>query len=181
MIDVVFPNKNEEEFAEIAKKLGISGLIFVYKSPAEFCQKKLGIQYTNALLVEPRNMQKAKNAHALAICTASREAIERGASIVFGFEQNENKEHTHFRSSGLNQVLCKIAKEKGVAIGFSFSSILTSFGQKRAILIGRMTQNITFCKKYKTPIWLASFATEPWQMRAQAEIESFFKQIGFTA
>lgn len=180
MIDVVFPNRNEEEYAEVAKKLNIPGLMFVYKSPAEFCQKKLGIQYTNALLVEPKNMQKAKQAHALAICTASREAIERGASIVFGFEQDDRKDHTHYRSSGLNQVLCKLAKEKGVAIGFSFSSILNSFGQKRAILLGRMMQNITFCKKYKTPMWLASFATNPYEMRAKAEIEAFFKQIGFT-
>ncbi len=180
MIDIVFPNKNEEEFIDVAKKLGIPGLIFAYKSPAEFYQGKPNFQFTNALLVEPRNMQKAKQAHALAICTASREAIERGASIVFGFEQDDRKDHTHFRSSGLNQVLCKLAKEKGVAIGFSFSSILNSFGQKRAILLGRMMQNITFCRKYKTPMWLASFATTPYDMRAKAEIESFFKQLGFT-
>lgn len=181
MIDVVFPNKNEEEYIDLAKKLGISGLIFVYKSPAEFYQGKPKFPITNALILEPKNLQKAKQAHALAICTASREAIERGASIVFGFEQLEQKEHTHYRGGGLNQVLCKLAKEKGVAIGFSFSSILTSFGQKRAILIGRMTQNIMICKKYKTPMWLASFATEPCQMRAKAEIEAFFKQIGFLA
>ena len=120
MIDVVFPNKNEEEFIEMAKKLGINGLIFAYKNKNEFYEKKADIQITNALFAEPKDITKAKQYKVPAICTASREAIERGANIVFGFELSEAKEHTHYRQSGLNQVLCKIATDKKVSIGFSF-------------------------------------------------------------
>ena len=178
MIDIVFPNKNESEFIEMAKKLGISGLIFAYKSPAEFSKNK---DIANALFIEPKNLQKAKNLDVLAICPASREAIERGADIVYGFEMQEIKEHTHYRQSGLNQVLCKLATEKKARIGLSFSAILQSFGQRRAQLIGRMTQNIIFCRKYKTPMKIASFATTPYEMRAPAELTAFFMQLGMDA
>src|SRR3990172_8954225 len=98
MIDIVFPNKNEEEFIEMAKKLGIAGLIFAYKN--EFYEKKTDIPITNALFVEPKNISKSKQLGVPSICTASREAIERGANIVFGFELLEEKDHTHYRKSG---------------------------------------------------------------------------------
>jgi hypothetical protein len=174
MIDIVFPNKNEAEFIEMAKKLGISGLVFAYKQPSEFCK----YDAANALFVEPKHIQKARQSEALAICMGSREAIERGADIVFGFELQEGKEHTHYRLSGLNQVLCALATEKNVRIGFSFSAILNSYGQKRAQLIGRMAQNIIFCRKFKTPVKIASFATSPYEMRAPAELNAFFSQLG---
>ena len=177
MIDIVFPNKNEAEFIELAKKLGISGLIFVYKQPSEFGK----YEAANALFVEPKHIQKARQNDVLAICPGTREAIERGADIVFGFETQEGKDHTHYRLSGLNQVLCNLATEKKVRIGFSFSEILQNIGQKRAQLIGRMAQNIIFCRKFKTPVKIASFASNPYEMRAPAELKSFFEQLGMDA
>ncbi len=178
MIDIVFPNKNEEEFIEMAKKLGIAGLIFAYKNKNEFYEKKTDMPIINALFVEPKNIQKAKQLSAPSICPASREAIERGANIVFNFEILEEKEHTHYRRSGLNQVLCKLATDKKAAIGFSFSTILQYTGQKRAMLLGRIAQNITFCQKYKTPMKIASFATSPYEMRAPADLKALFTQLG---
>ena len=178
MIDVVFPNKNEAEFIEMAERLGISGLILVYKNKNEFYNKKTKIPTENALLVEPKDVRKVHDSKALAICTASREALERGADIVYGFELQEVRDPTHFRASGLNQVLCKIATNKKVKIGFSFASILGTMGQKRSILLGRIMQNIIFCRKFKTPMRIASFATEPYQMRAEAEMAAFFRQLG---
>jgi len=169
MIDIVFPNKNEQEFEETAKKLGIE-LLFVYKDNKN----------AKALLVEPKDVRKTHDKKIMAICTASREAIERGADVVYGFELLETREHTHYRASGMNQVLCKLAADKKVKIGFSFSEILNTYGPKRAIIMGRMAQNIMFCQKYKTPIKIASFATEPYQMRAEAELKAFFKQLGMT-
>ncbi len=180
MTDIVFPNKNEEEYLEIAQKLGITGLIFVYKNKTEFYTKKTPITITNALLVEPANVRKAHDNGIIAVCTASREAIERGADIVYGFELTEAKDPTHFRAGGLNQVLCKLAADKKVQIGFSFSAILNSYGQKRAILLGRIMQNITFCRKYKTPTRIASFATSPWEMRAPNDLAAFFAQLGIS-
>ena len=175
MIDVVFPNKNEAEFIEMAKKLGISALIFAYKNPSEFSK------HTNALFVEPKHIQKARNLGVLSICPASREALERGADIVYGFELLEPKDHTHYRSSGMNQVLCAIAAEKKVRIGFSLAEIFSYTGQKRAMLLGRIMQNIRFCQKFKTPMKIASFATEPYGMRAPKDVAALFSQLGMSA
>lgn len=180
MIDIVFPNKNEEEFIKMAERLGISGLVFAYKDKKEFYTKESVLPITNALIVEPKNVRKAHDNKIMAICGASREAIERGADIVYGFELLAEKDPTHYRASGLNQVLCKLAADKKVQIGFSFSTILNFIGQKRAILLGRMAQNITFCQKYKTPMRMASFAADPWEMRAPAELKAFFTQLGMT-
>ncbi|MBW2970027.1 hypothetical protein KY319_02795 [Candidatus Woesearchaeota archaeon] len=174
MQDIVFPNKNEKEFIEMAKKLGIDELIFAYKKKEDFYTKKENIKITNTLYTEPNKIRKGTTT----ICNASREAIERGASIVYGFETIEPKEHTHYRKSGMNQVLCKLATNKKVKIGFAFSTILNNHGQKRAIILGRMMQNIKFCKKYKTPIIIASFAANPYEMRAEAELKAFFSQLG---
>ena len=171
MQDIVFPNKNEEEFIQMAEKLGIKELIFVYKDKKDFYNKP-GI--TNALLVEPKDIRKTHDKGIMAVCTASREAIERQADIVYGFEMLEAKEHTHYRQSGLNQVLCKLATDKKVKIGISFSQILNTYGQKRATILGRMMQNIKFCKKYKTPMITASFATNPYEMIAEAELKALF-------
>ncbi len=178
MIDIVFPNKNEAAFIEMAQKLGISGLIFAYKHPSEFSKNP---DIANALFIEPKHIQKARDNDVLAICPASREAIERGADIAAGFEMQESKDHTHYRESGLNQVLCTLATEKKVRIGFSFSAILQSFGQKRTQLMGRMAQNIIFCRKFKTPMKIASFATDPYEMRAPAELKACFMQLGMDA
>ncbi len=178
MIDIVFPNKNETEFIETAKKLSISALIFCYTNKNEFYTKKSELPITNALLAEPQAVRKAHDANALAICQGSREAIERGADIAYNFELQESKDPTHYRASGLNQVLCKLAADKKVRIGFSVSTLLAHTGQKRAILIGRMMQNITFCTKYKTPMKIASFATEPYQMRPPADLTALFQQLG---
>jgi len=112
------------------------------------------------------------------VCEGTREALERGATYAYGFEEQEPKDHTHYRRSGLNQVLCKIATKKNVRITFSFASILGATREKRALILGRIMQNIRLCQKYKTPMKIASFATEPYQMRSPHDLAAFFSQLG---
>ena len=172
MIDIVFPDKNEEEFIQMAERLGIPGLIFAYKNKQDFYAKKAKIPITNALLAQ------TKNSNITTICPASREAIERGADIVYGFELLEQKDHTHYRKSGLNQVLCKLAAQKNVKIGFAFSTILNTTGQKQAILLGRIMQNIKLCNKYKIKIHIVSFAKDKYEMKSANDTKSMQKILG---
>ncbi|PIN75242.1 hypothetical protein COV18_03570 [Candidatus Woesearchaeota archaeon CG10_big_fil_rev_8_21_14_0_10_37_12] len=176
MIDIVFPNKNEEQFIELAKKLGIKQLIFAYANQKEFYTKKTNFPTENLLLTTPQKMPKqTKNKY---ICKGNREALEQRAYVAYDFEQTERSDHTHYRQSGLNQVLCKLATEKNVRIGFSMSSILSVTGVKQAVLLGRIAQNIQFCKKYKTPTKIASFATKPEHMRSPEDLASLFTMLG---
>lgn len=93
-------------------------------------------------------------------------------------ERAGKKDRLNQRDSGLNDVLCKLAKENDVAIGFSFSDVLNS--KYRAILIGRMMQNVRLCRKYKVCMVLASFAHNPWDMRYAADIFAFGVVLGMT-
>jgi len=84
----------------------------------------------------------------------------------------------HQRNSGLNHVLCRLAKENNVAIGFSFSSVLQS--KERGKLIGRMMQNIKLCRKYKVRMVIGSFGKTQDDVRSEKDMQSFFKVIGMT-
>lgn len=176
MIDIVFPDGNEAAFASMATNLGITKLIFAYKDKKQFYTKKSSIPYENALITEPRKLHGHKDKYT--ICPASRDAIERGATVTYDFEQLEPKDHTHYRRSGLNHILCKLATTKNVRIGYSVSTLLKTTSQKRSVVLGRIMQNIRLCQKYNTPMKIASFATDPYQLRSPAELTALFSQLG---
>jgi hypothetical protein len=178
MHDIVFPQGNEEEFIKIAEKLGIKSLTFVYSDPKQFYSQKAEIKYDCAVLCQPPKIPAMKSKKIPYLCPASRDAIERSAPLVFAFETTEDKDHTHYRRSGLNQVLCKLATQKNVAIGFSLHTLLSVDGRKRAMIMGRIMQNIIFLRKYKTNVKIASFATNPYEMRAPSEIVALFVSLG---
>lgn len=56
------------------------------------------------------------------------------------------------QDSGLNHVLCNIARENNIAFIFDFSEILNSRGKERALILARWMQNIDLMKKAKNKI-----------------------------
>src|SRR3989344_7408011 len=81
----------------------------------------------------------------------NRKAVEdKSTDILLSPERNAQNDKLSSRNSGLNQVLCKLAHDNKIAIGFSFSEILKS--KERSVLIGRIMQNIKLCRKYKVRI-----------------------------
>ena len=83
----------------------------------------------------------------------------------------------HQRNSGLNQVLCKLAKENNVAIGFGFSNILHSKDYRG---VGRIIQNIKLCRKYKIKMVVGNFAVRKEDFRKLDDVYSMFKVLGMT-
>src|SRR3989344_9364569 len=69
-----------------------------------------------------------------------RAAENKQVDILLAPERAGKKDRLNQRDSGLNPVLCALAHEKNVAIGFSFSDVLNS--KYRATLLGRMMQNV---------------------------------------
>jgi RNase P/RNase MRP subunit p30 len=184
MIDIVFPSKNEQEFFDIAKKLGYAGLVLVYKSVAEAknCPKTAGLQIKTAVLAEPKKAFDLRSKSILTFVKSSeqdRAVLERGsADALFGAETTQQKDYMHQRGSGLNHVMCELAQKKNVAIGFSFSSILEAKESQRSRIIGRMMQNIMLCRKYKVKTIIGSFAKDPWQMRSGHDLQAVFTTLG---
>ncbi len=182
-MDIVFPEKNETEFLETAEKLGYDELIFAYKTEAPKLELKSKIKVKIAIVAMPNEIDKAAKQKNMILVKSSFEkdrwVLEKSkADLVFGFEEVQRKDYMHHRGSGLNQVLCKIAAQNGKIIGFSFSSVLNADRQIRARIIGRMMQNAKFCKKYKVKTVFASFAKNPYEMRAPKDMAAFKRIIG---
>ena len=90
----------------------------------------------------------------------------------------ERKDKLNQKNSGLNHVLCELARENNVTIGFSFASVLNS--KRRIELLGRMIQNIILCRKYKVGMVIGSFAKNIDEQRNETDMQSFFKVLGMT-
>jgi len=184
MIDIVFPKDNEKEFIETAEKLGYKELIFVYehKFPDVRSKFKTKLKLHDALLVQHKKIISAKNKSKLVFVKAeedNRVAFEKSRpSLVFAFEEAQPRDFMHQRGSGLNHILCRLAKENKVKIGFSFNSILNCGAMKQAQILGRVQQNIKLCRKYKCKTAIASFAKSPYEMRSPKDLMAFFIELG---
>ena len=97
--------------------------------------------------------------------------------IVYGVENIHPKDSVHYVRGGLDQVLCKIAREKGKKIGFSFSEILNS--SNRGKLLARMMLNIRLCKKYGVKMVFSNFSLSKIEMRSKKDLDVFRKLLGW--
>lgn len=191
MIDVVIPNKNEEEFIKIAEKLSYKKIIFLYtteKNIPQIKSEKIKIQF--GLLTTKGG--KGKYLTFMQSGENDQKIIESNSpNVLFEFEQKAEKDYIHQRASGLNNVICTFAQKNNVIISFSFKQILFGYKTKsklntlqqdtakvRAQIIGRMMQNIRLCRKHKVRMAIASFATNPYEMRAPKDVQSLFELLG---
>ncbi len=109
----------------------------------------------------------------------NRFAVEnKKVDILLSPEKNSKKDLMFSRRSGLNQVLCKLAAKNNVAVGFDFSYLLNSSGKQRARILGRMRQNVKFCKKYKVKMVFSSFARNKYELRSDDFLRVFSRVLG---
>jgi len=188
MIDIVFPKDNEQEFIDIAKRLKLKGLCFVYpdvksKETLDELRKNTKLKIYHGLLVDHKTAGKSKADLLIAKSGEhDRFLIEQGkANLLFELEQSSRKDFMHQKNAGLNQVLCRLASEKNKIIGFSFFSVLKAKPRQQSRTFGRMMQNVMVCRKYEVNMCLASFAEDPFDMRSQYELMSFGVNIGMHA
>lgn len=109
----------------------------------------------------------------------NRKLIEsKKVKILISPHLRVKKDFMVFRSSGLNDVLCKLAKKNKVSIGFSFSEILNSSGIQRSEILSRMRQNVRLCGKYEVSMKIFSLAKEPYELRAKDALLCFGRVLG---
>lgn len=189
--EIVLPNDNELGFLEIAERIGIKKLYFAYNFNEFFSQKiqdKLGdikhnkISFDAIFLASPGNFNKAaKQPRILAAKSSDQDRLlieSKKVKIIYGFEELHRKDYLHQRASGLNHILCDLARKNSVAIGFSYSSLINNDKEQLAIVKGRMMQNIRLCRKYKVKTIIASFSENPFGLRAYHDVASIFRLMG---
>jgi len=72
--------------------------------------------------------------------------------ILLSPELHERKDYLKQRDSGLNEILCKLAKRNNIKIGINLQPIRKLPIKQKAIALARIRQNIQLCKRTKTSI-----------------------------
>ncbi len=167
MIDIVVPDGNEKAFMSMASRLGYKFLIFLYKKPPKKIPKNSRI----AILGDKR----LKGYPFFYNGDKTRWAFEKlKPDVVFELENSRKRDRLNYRTSGLDQVLCRLAKKNNILIGFSIHEILN--GNKW--VLGRIMQNIRFCRKFDVGCFFASFARTPWEMRSMHDMKALALVLG---
>jgi len=189
--DIVMPKDNEFEFINVASRLNIRKLYFVYgfdEYNNERIQKKLdSLRNKNThiecgFLVNLKNLNDAAKKSDLLIAKSSDKVRlffeNKKIRLIYGIEETYKKDYLHQRASGLNHTMCEIARNNNIAVGFSYSLLLNKDKLQNSILMGRMMQNISLCQKYKVKTIIASFSSRPFDLRLRHDISSLFKILG---
>jgi len=179
MIDIVKPNKNEEEFIETAARLKLDGLVFYYPKISKHVTEKIStLREKTQLKIFIASSSTGTDVNLYMVEKAGRKDIEKKPDIIFNQEKLHEKDYLTNPNSGLDQIICRIVKEKKVIIGFAFSVFLNSNPTERIKLLPRIRQNILLCRKYKLDTAIFSFAEYPFQMRNLSDLRSFYFILG---
>ncbi len=176
-IDLVFPKNNEKEFLKIAKALGKKEIVFVYTSKDyKEWKEKENIIVKTAVLAPAKEAYYLKQKYALIVVKSHPETDKWTVEhvkpwIMYGFENDEKKDFMHHRNSGIDHILAAQMTEHGVNYGFSVSYLLHASSEQKAVLLGRMRQNMYLLKKEKVPVFLATLSSDPMDMRNEKDVK----------
>lgn len=186
-----FIGKRKKEIIKEAKKLGFEQIYFVKMvSKPEEIKKEEKKSYDCILLKtnsedELRKMiDRAFSFSYKVLVLGTTDKVNRIAlenRKVFGLvspEHERKNDYLDYRNSGLNHVLCKIAASNNKHIILSFKELLGKKRNEQALIIGRMIQNIKLCRKYKTSLKIASFASNINELRSVFDLRSFLFCLG---
>jgi hypothetical protein len=169
MVDFFVPDGNEDELANTAINLGIKDFVMLY-SIKDF--NKVKFAYKKGILIEKKDLKminKAKRMSDTVVVMPQeklRQVMEQNKSLYFyGMEFDARMDFMHHRNSGLNHILVRIAKQKKHKFIFSFADFISLHKSKKAIILGRLKQNIMLCRKQMVNITLANFSRDSFQIR----------------
>ena len=97
----------------------------------------------------------------------------KDVDIITDLEQHERKDYMKQRDSGLNEILCKLAKQNNIKIGINLKPIISLPEKNKAIILARIKQNIILCKRTKTQIIILDK-----EKFTKQEIISFMQTLG---
>lgn len=176
--------------AEIhARKLGFDRIYFVKEVYAlnEIKKEKdydAALIKTDSIDMLRRMIDKASNFFPAILVIGTDDRINRVVleskkpTILVSPEYNRKYDYMDRRNSGLNQVLCKIARDNKKTIIINFQDVLQAEDEKKAILIGRIMQNIDLCRKYNVKLRIATFSDAKDRMFSSHDLKSFCAALG---
>ncbi|MFP4522969.1 MAG: hypothetical protein ACLFNM_00275 [Candidatus Woesearchaeota archaeon] len=185
MKEFVFVSAGQEDtFIARALTLGITQLVLVYslvdvkKRSLEdlhsFQSEDLQV-FFGVVLDKPRQVPKQ---FTIKIGLGTKMSSLFGGLTHIYFNEGEiEKDFIHQRRSGLNHIFLAECKNKRICVITSYVELQTASLQRKAQLLGRMSQNKMLCEKKKVSYFLVSGATRPEQLRKPSDREELYKEL----
>ncbi len=83
----------------------------------------------------------------------NRKIVENSnVDVLLGLEIHDRKDYLKQRDSGLNEILCRLAKKNNVKIGIDLKNIVKLNNVEKAKVLSRVRQNIKLCRRVGTEI-----------------------------
>ena len=156
MNDIVFPLGDETKFDLTSKKLDLE-LLKIYKTGQ-------------------KNIFSSKDNKFILANSSDRSIIEsKKINAISEFETEDEKDSHHYRRSGIDQVKAKIMKKRNIEYVVSFNQILKS--SKQPMLMGRISQNLEICRKYRVSYRICSCARSAEELRSIHDLNSLLKLL----
>ncbi len=98
--------------------------------------------------------------------------------LVLGAEKIHPHDSLYYPRGGVDQIICKIAKEKNKTLAFSFSELLNASASERPKLLRRMKFTLSICQKYQVKVFFSNFSAQKEDMRSALDLFVFWKLLG---
>jgi len=79
----------------------------------------------------------------------NRKILEMKKINVLVLSHKQGRDKLKQRDSGLNEILCEIARKNNITLAIDFSELLVEDKKQKAKIIGRIIQNLKLIKKHK--------------------------------
>jgi hypothetical protein len=172
--DVVCPINNEFELASTAKQLGFKEIIFLYHAVVPPKNIDLpGLMIKRAYLAKhPRDVPSPKAGFNFIFARSDRAFFEsKIINYVIDSESSESPDFFYQKRGGLDDAMCKLAKENHIIVVFSVQS------SDDKTILGRLEQNARLCRKHHAAFLVATLAKTPLDMRSPKDMDAFSRMI----
>lgn len=179
--DICIPKENEQEYIDVARKIGTTSILFLYEPKKHNSElKKIQEKNSDIKIYTANLIQKNTNNQGINFAKANLGNIEnKHITHIYDLELIEEKDNHHYRRSGMNQAIAKKIKEQNKTIIINTETLITS--KEPSKIIGRIQQNLELIKKYDIKLAIASIATKPENMRGKQEQKALIKTLGYEA
>ncbi len=182
VVDIINP-ENLKELIDMLKELkryGFTSIVVIGLKKDDIEKARKEIKENIGLKIYLAEETKKRLRKTIPVWPPERKFFEyRHAGLIKGVELIHNKDHTHYKRSGLNEVLAKLAKENHkVIISPIWELKKARTIKEKAVILGRMMQNAMLSNKYGFIYAMASLARNKKELIQPENLKAIGRAIG---